>query len=80
MLPEVKSGRLLKKCNNISPNLQDIDPDVGEEYDENKNGKTLRAELAIAHLTTFQQSVITAFVKKYWRVFSKKEVTKPFKD
>ena len=35
MLPEVKAGRLLRKRKHDSPNLQDIDPDFGEVYDEN---------------------------------------------
>ena len=40
----------------------------------------LRAELTISHLTTFQQSVLTAVVKKYRRVFRKKGFTTPVKD
>ena len=80
MIPEVKAGRLLRKRKHDSPNLQDIDPDFGGEYYENKHGETLRSELTIAHLTTFQQSVINAVIKKYWRVFSKKGVTTPVKD
>ena len=79
MLPEVKAGHLLRNRKHNSPNLQDIDPDFGEVYDENKNGEILRAELTISHLTTVQQSVLTAPVKKYWRVFIKKEFTTPVK-
>ena len=75
MLPEVKDGRLLRKRKHNSPNLHDIDPDFGEVYDENKHGENLRAELAIAHLTTFKQYVITAVVNNYWHMFSKKGVT-----
>ena len=75
MIPEVKDGRLLRKRKNNSPNLQDIDLDFGGVYDENKHGEILRAELTIAHITTFQKSVLTAVVKKYWRVFRKKGVT-----
>ena len=40
----------------------------------------LQEELDVAHLTPFQQSVLTAVVKKYWRVFSKEGVTTPVKD
>ena len=72
MLPEVKAGHLLRNRKHNSPNLQDIDPDFGEVYDENKSGEILRAELTISHLTTVQQSVLTALVHKYWRVFIKK--------
>ena len=80
MLPEVKAGCLLRKGKHNSPNLQDIDPNFGEVYDENEHGEILRAELTIAHLTTFQQSVLTTVVNKYWRVFSKNGVTTPVKD
>ena len=79
MLTEVKAGHLLRKRKHNSPNLQEIDPDFGEVYNENKHGEILCAELTIAHLTTFQQSVLTAVVKKYWRVFSKNGVTTPVK-
>ena len=72
MLPEVKAGHLLRKRKHNSPNLQYIDPDFGEVHDENKYCETLCAELTIAHLTTVHQSVLTAVVKKYWRVFRKK--------
>ena len=54
MLPEIKTGRLLRKRKYNSPNLQGIDPDFVEVYDKNKHGEMLRAELTIAHLTTFQ--------------------------
>ena len=80
MLPEAKVGKLIRKRVHDPPKLLDVDPDFGEEYDEAKHGDTLRAELKIAHLTEFQQSVLTAVIKKYWRVFSKKGVTKPVKD
>ena len=80
MFPEVKAGRILRKCNYNSNNLQEIDPDFGEVYDENKHGGILRSELTIAHLTTVQQYILNAFVKKYWRVFIKKRVTTPVKD
>ena len=75
MIREVKAGRLLRKRKHNSPNLQDIDPDFGDIYDKNKHGEILRAELTIAHLTTVQQSVLTAGIKKYWHVFRKKGVT-----
>ena len=80
MLPEVKAGRLLRKRNHNSPNLQEIDPDFGGVYNENKHGEILCAELTIAHLTTFQQSVLTAVVNKYWRVFRKRGFTTSVKD
>ena len=80
MRTEVKDGRLLRKHKHNSPNLQDIEPDFGEVHDENKHCETLCAELTIAHLTTVQQSVLTAVVKKYWRVFRKKGVTTLVKD
>ena len=35
--------------------------------------------ITIDHLTPFRQSVLTAVVNKYWRVFSKKGVTTPVK-
>jgi hypothetical protein len=80
MLPEVKNGRLIRKRLHDSPKLQSIDPDFGEEYNEAKHGDILRAELNIAHLTPFQRSILTAVIKKYWRVFSKEGVTTPIKD
>ena len=80
MLPDVKDGRLLRKRVHDPPKLQEIDPDFGEEYDEDKHGEILRAELNIAHLTPMQKEILTAVIKKYWRVFSKKGVTKPVKD
>ena len=80
MLPEVKAGRLIRKRVHDPPKIQDVDPNFGEEYDDAKHGEILRAELDIAHLTEFQQSVLTAVIKKYWRVFSKKGVTMPVKD
>ena len=75
MLPEVKTGRLLRKHKHNSPKLQYIDPDCGEVYDNNKHGEILRAELNMNHFTTVQQSFLTVVVKKYWRVFIKKGVT-----
>ena len=79
ILPYVKDERLLRKRKHNSPNLQYIDPDFEEEYYENKHGETLSAELTTAHITTFQQSVLTAVVKKYRRLFRKKLVTLPVK-
>ena len=75
MLPDVKDGRLSRKRLHETLDLQAIDPDFGEEYDEAKHGDTLRAELNIAHLTPFQRSTLTAVIKRYWRVFSKEGVT-----
>ena len=80
MLPEVKYGHLLRKRKHSSPKLQDIEPDFGEVYYDNKHGETLRSELTIAHITTFQQSVLTAVVNKYWRVFRKRGFTTSVKD
>ena len=53
MLPEVKAGRLIRKCRHDPPGLRDVDPTFGEEYDEAEHGKVLRAELKIEHLTEF---------------------------
>ena len=72
MLPDVEGGNLIRKRVHKPPNINDIDPNFGEEYDEAKHGEILREELKIAHLTEFQQSVLTAVIKKYWRVFSKR--------
>ena len=80
MLPDIKNGRLIRKRKHSPPNIQDVDPSFGEDYDEAKHGDTLRTELNVAHLTPFQQSILTAVIKKYWRVFSKKGVTTPVKD
>ena len=80
MLPEVKAGRLIRKRLHDPPKLQDVDPAFGVEFDEKLHGKMLKEELDIAHLTTFQQSVLTAVIKKYWRVFCKEGVTTPVKD
>ena len=80
MLPEVKYGRLIRKRKHNPPSVHDVDPNFGETYDERKHGETLRAELNVAHLTPDQQDTLTAVIKKYWRVFSKKGVTTPVKD
>ena len=80
MLPEVDYGRLLRKRKHQPPRLDDIDPKFGVEYDEATHGDTLRTNLKISHLTSHQQTVVTALVKKYWRVFSKEGVTTPVKD
>ena len=79
MLPDVEGGNLIRKRVHDPPKLTDIDPNFGEEYDEAKHGKILREEFRIAHLTEFQQSVIPAVIKKYWRIFSKKGITTPVK-
>ena len=79
MLPEVKYGRLLRKRKHNSPNLQGIDLDFGEVYEDNKYGEILRAGITISCLTTVQQSVLTEVLKKYWRMFIKKGVTIPVK-
>ena len=80
MLPDVEGGDLIRKRLHKSPKINDIDPNFGEKYNETKHGDILREKLKIAHLTEFQQSVLTAVIKKYWRVFSKKGVTTPVKD
>ena len=80
MLPEAKAGRLIRKRVHDPPRVQDVDKDFGEEYDDELHGDILRAELDIEHLTADQQSALTLVVKKHWRVFSKKGVTKPVKD
>ena len=75
MLPDVKDSRLIRKRLHEPPDLQAIDPDFREKYDEVKHGETLRPKLTIAQLTPFQRSTLTAVIKKYWRVFSKEGVT-----
>ena len=80
MLPEVKAGRLIRKRRHDPPRLRDVDPSFGEEYDEAKHGEMLRDKLCIEHLTKFQREVLTAVIKKFWRVFSKQGVTTPVKD
>ena len=66
MLPDVKAGKLIRKRKHAPPKLHDVDPAFGEEYDETKHGRMLKEELNITHLTSFQQSVLTAVIKKYW--------------
>ncbi len=80
MLPEVKAGCLIRKRVHAAPTIRDIDPNFGEEYDEDKHGDILRDELNVTHLTPLQQSILTAVIKHSWRVFSKKGVTVPVKD
>ena len=80
LLPDVKAGRLIWKRKHATPSLSDIDPNFGKEYDEVKHGAILQAELDVSHLKPFQQVILTAVIKKYWRVFSKEGVTVPVKD
>ena len=80
MLPEVKAGKLIRKRKYPAPPLTDIDPNFGVEYNEQTHDAMLRAELDVSHLTAPQQTVLTALIKKYWRVFSKEGVTTPVKD
>ena len=80
MLPEVKAGCLIRKRIHNPPKLQDIDPSFGVEFDEAKHGKVLKEWMNISHLSIFQQNILTAVIKKYWRVFSKEGVTTPVKD
>ena len=81
MLPEVKAGRLIIKHRHDPPGLRDVlRPQLRGGYDEAKHGKVLCDELEIEHLTKFQREILTAVIKKYWRVFSKQGVTTPVKD
>ena len=80
MLPEVKAGRLIRKRRHDPPELRDVDPNFGEDYDEAKHGQLLKDELIISHLSEFQQNTLLAVIKKYWRVFCKGGVTIPVKD
>ena len=80
MLPEIKAGRLIKKRRHEPPELCDVDPNFGEEYNEAKHGKMLHDELKTDHLTKFQQEILTAVIKKYLRVFIKQGVTAPIKN
>ena len=80
MLPEVKAGYLLCKWKHSAPPLTDIGPHFGVEYSKEIHGAMLHATLDVSCLTPPQQTVLTALIKKYWRVFSKKCVTTPIKD
>ena len=80
LLPDVKAGRLIRKRKHAAPSLTNIDPNFGEEYDDAKHGAILQAELDVSHLEPFQQNILVAVIKKYWRVFSKEGVTVPVKD
>ena len=42
--------------------------------------KVLKEDMNISHLSNFQQNILIAVIKKYWRVFSKEGVTTPVKD
>ena len=53
MLPDAEGGNLIRKRVHDPPNINDIDPNFGKEYDEAKHGNILREELEIAHLTEF---------------------------
>ena len=63
----------------ISPPT-DIDPSFGVEYDELLHDAIMCTELDVSHPTPPQQTVLTDLIKKYWRVFSKEDVTTPVKD
>ena len=80
MLPEVKAGRLIHKQKHAAPPLTDIDPNSGVEYNEEVHDAMLCDELDVSHQTPSQQTILTALIKKYWRVFSKEGVTSPVKD
>jgi len=80
MLPEVKTGALIRKRKHPAPPLHDINPNFGVEYDEEKHGDMLRSDLDVSHLTPDQQTTVTNLIKKYWRVFCKEGVTTPVKD
>ena len=59
MLPEVKAGRLIRKRKHNAPNVTDVDPDFGEEYDKAKHGNIIRTQLDLAHLTPYQHSIMS---------------------
>ncbi len=80
MLPEVKTGALIRKRKHPAPPLHDINPNFGVEYDEEKHGDMLRSDLDVSHLTPDQQTTVMNLIKKYWRVFCKEGVTTPVKD
>ena len=80
LLPEVKAGRLIRKRRHDAPRLDDLNPNFGEEFDEEKHGQMLKDELVVSHLSVHQQNVLRAVVIKYWRVFCKEGVTTPVKD
>ena len=67
LLPEIKACRLIRKRRHEAPNLDDADPNFGEEYDETKHGQMLKDELNISHLTVHQQNILRAVIVKYWR-------------
>ena len=80
ILPEVKTGRLIRKRRHDTPRLDDVDPNFGEEFDEAKHGQMLKDELNISHLSVHQQNILIAAIKKYWRVFCKESIATPVKD
>ncbi len=43
LLPEVKAGRLIRKRVHDAPTIGDIDPNFGQEFDEDKHGDILHA-------------------------------------
>ena len=63
-----------------APPIDDIDPNFGEEYDEDIKSKMICTELNIAHLAHFQCSILIVVIKLYWRIFSKKGVICPVKN
>ena len=65
LLPEVKAGRLIRKRLHTPPKLHGIDPAFGVEFDEMKHGQILKDELKISHLTSAQQFILTALIKRY---------------
>ena len=65
LLPEVKAGRLIRKRLHTPPKLHGIDPAFGVEFDEMKHGQMLKDELKISHLTSAQQFILTALIKRY---------------
>ena len=67
--PHGKGSRLVRKQKHPAPRLDDIDPDFGVDFDEDKHGNMLRSQLNIAHLSADCQADLTALIKKYWRVF-----------
>jgi hypothetical protein len=56
MLPEVKTGALIRKRKHQAPPLHDINPNFGVEYNEDLHGDMLRSDLDVSHLPMDQLS------------------------
>ena len=66
ILPEVKTGALIRKRKHIVTPLTDIDPTFGIEFDESLHGNMLHSDLDVSHLTPSQQTTVSDLIKKYW--------------